>query len=45
MKGCEDIVEISNWLKNECIIHNLPCIDMTYNRDAIINKFINKLEC
>ena len=37
------IVEISNWIKKECGIYNLPYVDTTYNRENIINEFIENL--
>ena len=43
MNDCRDIVEISNWIKKECDIHNLPYVDTTYNRGDIINEFIERL--
>lgn len=43
MNDCIDIVEISNWIKKQCIEHNLPFIDTTYNREEVINEFIKSL--
>ena len=43
INDCRDIVEISNWIKKECGIYNLPYVDTTYNRENIINEFIENL--
>ena len=40
MNDCMDIVKISNWLKTQCIECNLPFVDTTYNRENVINEFI-----
>ena len=43
MNDCRDIVQISNWIKKECVIYNLPYVNTTYNRENIINEFIESL--
>lgn len=43
MNDCRDIVQISNWIKKECDIYNLPYVDTAYNRENIINEFIESL--
>lgn len=43
MNDCRDIVQISNWIKKECGIYNLPYVNTTYNRENIINEFIESL--
>lgn len=42
-KDCKGIVEISNWLKKQCIECDLPFVDTTYNRENVINEFMNRL--
>ncbi len=41
---CASIVEISNWLKSQCVKYKLPYIDTTYNRENKIQEFIDALE-
>lgn len=40
---CIDIVEMSNWLKEQCMECNLSYVDTTYNRETVINEFIDRL--
>lgn len=40
---CADIVNISNYIKEQCIEYNLPYYETSYNREAVLNKFISDL--
>ncbi len=40
---CIDIVNISNYIKEQCFEYNLPYYETSYNRDAVLNKFISNL--
>lgn len=44
MNDCVDIVEISNWLKEQCNNCGLPFVDTTYNREKVIDGFVGGLE-
>ena len=41
---CADIVDISNYIKQQCIESNLPYYETTYNRENVLNKFISDLK-
>lgn len=36
-------VEISKWLKEECEKYNLPFIDISKNREQVVDDFVNKI--
>ncbi len=36
----KDYIEISKWLENECKKYNLPFIDISHNRDKVIEDFV-----
>lgn len=42
-QDCLDIVNISHKIKEQCIVHNLPYYETSYNRDDIIEAFISQL--
>ena len=42
-QDCLDIVNISHKIKEQCIAHNLPYYETSYNRNDIIEAFISQL--
>ncbi len=42
-QDCLDIVNISHKIKEQCIFHNLPFYETSYNRDEVINVFMHQL--
>lgn len=43
-QDCLDIVNISHKIKEQCISHNLPYYETSYNRDDVLDVFIRQLE-
>ncbi|MBQ8826046.1 MAG: hypothetical protein IJ007_03010 [Oscillospiraceae bacterium] len=39
-KDCNDIVNISRLMKNQCIQHGLPYYETSYNREEILNEIV-----
>lgn len=42
-KDCVDIVNISNYLKEQCILYGLPYYETSYNREHVLDEFIARL--
>lgn len=40
---CADIVNISNYLKQQCILYGLSYYETSYNREKVLGEFISKL--
>ena len=40
-KKCTDIVNISNFIKKQCIQYDLPYYETSYNRNIILDEFIS----
>ena len=43
MRDCIDIVVISNFIKEQCILYGLPYYETSHNRESIIEDFIRHL--
>ena len=43
-RDCVDIVDISNYIKQQCFEYNLPYYETSYNRENVLNKFISELK-
>lgn len=41
---CKEIVEISEYIREQCILHQLPCYETSNNREQIISDLIKSLE-
>ena len=39
----KDYIEISKWLKEECDKYNLPFIDISHNREKVIDEFVKNI--
>ncbi|MBE5962504.1 MAG: hypothetical protein E7256_14200 [Lachnospiraceae bacterium] len=42
-RDCVEIVNISNFLKEQCVLYDLPFYETTYERDKVLNEFIADL--
>ena len=42
-RECADIVSISNYLKQQCILYGLSYYETSYNREKVLGEFISKL--
>lgn len=42
-KDCEDIVNISHFMKEQCVLHGLPYYETSYNRAAVLYDFVARL--
>lgn len=42
-KNCEEIVSISHYLKEQCILYQLPFIETSNHREQVLNEFMEKL--
>ncbi len=43
-KNCKEIVEISKYFKEQCVLHRLPYFETARNREQVIAEFIKNLE-
>lgn len=39
-KDCEDIVNISHFIKEQCVLYDLPYFETSHNREVVLNGFI-----
>lgn len=42
-KDCEDIVNISQFMKEQCVLYGVPYFETSHNREAVLNKFMSSL--
>jgi hypothetical protein len=40
-KDCEDIVNISHFMKEQCVLYDLPYFETSHNREVVLNGFIS----
>lgn len=38
-------IEVSKWLQEECNKYELPFIDISYNREKVLDELVNKILC
>lgn len=44
MRDCIDIVAISNFIKKQCILYDLPYYETSHNRESIIEDFVRHFD-
>lgn len=42
-KDCEDIVNISHFMKEQCVLYGVPYFETSHNREAVLDKFVSSL--
>lgn len=42
-RDCEDIVNISHFMKEQCVLYGLPYYETSHNRESVIEEFVSKL--
>lgn len=42
--ACKEIVEISKYIKEQCLLCQLPYYETSHNREQVISDFIKSLE-
>lgn len=42
-KDCEGIVNISHFMKEQCVLYGVPYFETSHNREAVLNKFMSSL--
>lgn len=42
-KDCEDIVNISHFMKEQCVSCDLPYFETSHNRETVLDKFMSSL--
>ncbi len=42
-RDCRDIVSISKYIREQCILYDLPYYETSYNREAVIEQFMKTL--
>lgn len=43
-RDCIEIVDISNFLKEQCVLYGLPYYETSYNRTAVLDEFVSSLD-
>lgn len=43
-EDCKEIVKISKYIKEQCILHKIPYYETSHNREQVIVDFFNSLE-